>query len=143
MESAGRRTGRDERDGSGHAHPQHAHQHVLLLPQPVQTPSMLHRQNTDYSDARYQFTSVCRTLYFIYVSEDSKINCDIPKNSDLGATIIQTLFRPDHVLLKSCNFIWVKNDQKSIFEQVHNQPVFKTMALLQPDSQRLSYNNVF
>ncbi len=28
------------------------------------------------------------------------------------------------------NFFWVKNDPKSIFEQVHNQPVFKTTALL-------------
>ncbi len=28
------------------------------------------------------------------------------------------------------NFFWVKNDPKSIFEQVHNQPVFKTIALL-------------
>ncbi len=28
------------------------------------------------------------------------------------------------------NFFLVKNDPKSIFEQVHNQPVFKTIALL-------------
>ncbi len=28
------------------------------------------------------------------------------------------------------NFFWLKNDPKSIFEQVHNQPVFKTIALL-------------
>lgn len=39
---AGRRSGRDERDGSGHAHPQHAHHHVLLLPQPVR-PQILSR----------------------------------------------------------------------------------------------------
>ncbi len=44
--------------------------------------------------------------------------------------------------LQSVTFL-VKNDQTSIFEQVHNQPVFKTIALLQPDSQRLAYNNVF
>ncbi len=31
--------------------------------------------------------------------------------------------------LQSVAFL-VKNDLKSIFEQVHNQPVFKTMALL-------------
>ncbi len=28
------------------------------------------------------------------------------------------------------NFFLVKNDPKSIFEQVQNQPVFKTIALL-------------
>ncbi len=28
------------------------------------------------------------------------------------------------------NFFLVKNDPKSIFEQVHNQPVFKTITLL-------------
>ncbi len=28
------------------------------------------------------------------------------------------------------NFFLVKNDLKSIFEQVHNQPVFKTIPLL-------------
>ncbi len=28
------------------------------------------------------------------------------------------------------NFFWVKNDPKSIFEQLHNQPVLKIIALL-------------
>lgn len=32
---AGHRAGGDERDGLGDAHPQHAHYHVLLLPQQV------------------------------------------------------------------------------------------------------------
>ncbi len=33
------------------------------------------------------------------------------------------------LMLQSVTFL-VKNDPKSIFEQVHNQPVFKTIALL-------------
>ncbi len=32
--------------------------------------------------------------------------------------------------LQSVTFFGVKNDPKSIFEQVHNQPVLKTIALL-------------
>ncbi len=38
-------------------------------------------------------------------------------------------FLKECLKLQSVTF-WVKNDPKSIFEQVHNQPVFKTIALL-------------
>ncbi len=39
-------------------------------------------------------------------------------------------FKLEFYIKAAVCLFWLKNDPKSIFEQVHNQPVFKTIALL-------------
>ncbi len=64
----------------------------------------------------------------MYVGQDCKIVLPQFCLSSLIKAVVRTFFL-------------VKNDPKSVFEQVHNQPVFKTMALFYPNSQWLAYNN--
>ncbi len=61
----------------------------------------------------------------MYSIRKTHMKKDTNKNSALFSFQVQL----HYLKLQSITFL-VKNDLKSIFEQVHNQPVFKTIALL-------------